>query len=428
MTRRPRSPDSDRDFQAWIDRAKRMPIDDVLRRLGHLPLADDRGGPCPRPGCCDPRKSARQSDRFSINRRKGLFYCRASGAGGPNFELVRHVTDMRFVDAVEFVSGEKPPSFSREETEAERAERFARLEQAERDAQARRAEQERTSAVYREDERRRAFKIWRKGVEIAGTPVEAYLARRGLVAPAQARLRYLADEPYYIEGPDKEPVELFRGPCMAAAMLRHDAQRGGEIFACLHRTWIDLDDSKGKRRIVDPDSGELIGAKKMRGSKKGASILLARKPDADGAIVRWFLGEGIENALSVWRALFEACDVRLDGAEFRAAGDLGNMSGKAAARAPHPSETFVDRAGRKRRRTVPGPDPLAPDDDPVIFIPAGVRELFLIEDGSSEPFFTDCAIRRAAARFARENPELEIRRIKSAPGLDHNAMLMEGAA
>jgi hypothetical protein len=75
---------------------------------------------------------------------------------------------------------------------------------------------------------------------------------------------------------------------------------------------------------------------------------------------------------------------------------------------------------------VPGPEPIEPDDDPVIAIPPGVSELYLIEDGSSEPFFTRCAIWRAAARFARENPALAIYRIAATPGLDHNEMLMAG--
>ncbi len=427
--KRERTPDEDREFRAWIAKAKdrrTAPIERIVEKLGWRAMADDRGGPCPRPGCIN--GLAKNSDRFSINRRKNLFFCRASGAGGSPIDLVQHVKDMPFMEAVEFVLDEKPPILARQETPAERRAREERLEREERAAEVRRRENDETAAKYRENERREAFKIWDRARDFEGSTAEAYLAKRGLVAPTEARLRSLPASGFWIEqiGADGEKkwIELFSGPAMAAAGTRFVPARGEEVFSFLHRTWIDLDDPKGKKRIVDPKTGELLPAKKMRGSKKGASILLARRPNAQGRIVRWFMGEGIENTLAVWRALVECNSPLLDGAEFRAAGDLGNMSGKSARNVAHPTATIVDTKGRTRRKMVAGPDPLDPDPDPVITLGPDVCELWLIEDGSSEPFFTDCAIRRAAARFARVYPDLTIYRIKATPGLDHNDMLL----
>lgn len=423
--KRERTPDENREFRAWIARAKdrrTAPIERVVERLGWRAMADDRGGPCPRPGCIN--GLAKNSDRFSINRRKNLFFCRATGAGGSPIDLVRHVRDMPFMEAVEFVTGEKPPILARVETDVERRARETRLEREERDAEVRRRENEETAKRFRESERHEAFKIWDRARTFAGSTAEAYLAKRGLIAPEEAHLRFLPESPFW-DGSVKEGGQvLFRGPAMAAAGTRWSPSRGCEVFSFLHRTWIDLDEPKGKRLIVDPKDGELLPAKKMRGSKKGASILLARKPDAQGRITRWFLGEGIENTLAVWRALVEAKSPLVEGAEFRAAGDLGNMSGKAARNVAHPTDTIVDTKGRVRKKMVQGPDPLDPDPDPVITLGPDVCELWLIEDGSSEPFFTQCAIKRAAARFARVYPDLTIYRIASTPGLDHNQMLI----
>mgnify|MGYP000862501834 CR=1 FL=1 len=422
--RRARSSEEEREFRAWIERAKRVPIDQVLRKLGGTPKPDDRGGPCPRPGCYSALKPLSQSDRFSINRRKNVFFCRFEDAGGPPFALVQHVKDLPFMDAVEFVSGEKPPIVGRQESDEERRERERKLEAEERDAARRRADAEKAEQSFRDVEISRAFEDWNRGKPIAGTIVVDYFEKRGLEPPPGARLRFLADAPYWDAPPHQGGSIQFRGPCMAAAGTRINPDTGKDEFRFLHRTWIDLAEPKGKKKILDKRSGDLISAKKMRGSKKGASILLARQRNADGAIVRWFLSEGIENGSAVWRALRDHGSPLLDGAEFRAAGDLGNMSGKAAKNVPHPTLTKTDTKGRVRRLLVPGSDPIEPDPDPVIGIPDGVAELYLIEDGSSEPFFTQNAIARAAARFLAAYPNLTIYKISAAPGLDHNDMLL----
>lgn len=410
MSRAPRTPDDERAFRAWIDRARNYPIERVAVAFGWRPRRDDQGGPCLRPGCIN--GPAAKSDRFSINRRKNLFFCRAGGAGGSPIDLVRHVTDLPFMDAVERVTGEKPPTLERTETPAERQAREARLEREELDAQARRADQEKQAADFRERERAAAFRIWRDGLPITGTLAEAYLRRRGVSAPPEAALRFMADAPFYDASENRV---VFRGPCMLAAMVRPDGR-----FSCLHRTWIDLDDPKGKKRVVDPKTGELTSAKKMRGSKKGASILLAR--DASRPIRRVFLSEGIENCLSVWIDLVERQSPLLEGAEFRAAGDLGNLSGRAAEMVAHPTETLVDAKGRVRKKRVPGPRPVEPDPDATIGLPENCAELWLVGDGSSEPFFTRCALERAAARFARDRDGLTIKLVMADAGVDFNDM------
>lgn len=423
--KRERTPEEDREFSAWIARARNAPIARTLEALGGRALSDDRGGPCPRPGCINGPRAT--SDRFSINRRKNLFFCRATQAGGSPIDLVRHVRDMPFMEAVEFVTNEKPPIASRVETAEERIAREKRLEQEERAAEQRARDAAVDSARFREQHREMGFKIWRKAKPIAGTLAQDYLALRKLRAPIEASLRFDPDAPFFDQA---EGRVLFRGPAMVAAMVRRDPDSGRDKFSCAHRTWIDLADPKGKKRVVDQKTGEIVSAKRMLGSKKGAYILLARKPNARGEIIRVFTSEGIENGLAVWCELDEMNSPLLDGAEFRAAGDLGNLSGVSAGSIAHPTDTFTDARGALRKKRVPGPVPRDPDPDPVIALPDGCEEEWLIGDGSSEPFFTRCALERAAARRARVDPDVVVRLIMANSGVDMDDMRMmkEGAA
>lgn len=411
-------PDADRAFSAWVARARNFPIERTAVEMGWTPRRDNVGGPCVRPGCID--GPARQSDRFSVDRRKNVFFCRKSGASGSPIDLVQHVTDLPFLDAVERVTGEARPSGAAGETEEQRARRIARLQAEEAAAKARAKQRDDEHARWREHYRERAFAIWRAGVAISGTPAQAYLRRRGIDAPAEAELRFAAELPLWSGGHGDAGAIVHRGPALLAAVRGPNGK-----FAAVHRTWIDLGEARGKLRLRDSaNPGEFLDAKKVLGSKKGGSILLAR--DAGAPIARLFLGEGIETVLSAWCGLRDADSPLLAGAEFRSSVDLGNLSGRAEKRVAHPSLTQTDAKGRVRRVMVPGPEPMVDDVDAIISVPEGVREIYLIGDGDSEPFFTRCALERAALRFARFHGDVVVRLVMADDGVDLNDMRIVG--
>lgn len=414
-----RSPADEAAFRDWIGRAKRVRIDDALRRLGGKPQFDNKGGPCPAPGCVRsfPSRHSGPSDRFSINRRKDVFFCRASGQGGGSIALVMHVQGAPFVEAVEFLTGEKPPETVQRETETERAARLAKLEaewQAAAEHAARLAQE---NEGYREAERRKAWGMWKQAVPIDGTATEQYRILRGLASlPATIAVRHLDDTPFWDKPPKDGGQIVHRGPAMALAITGPDGH-----FMGLHRTWIDLSQPKGKVLLPDRD-GELLPAKKVRGSKKGGSIFVAGV--AWDACVRMFMGEGYESVGAVFCSLRDFDAPILTGARFVSSVDLGNMGGSAERNVPHPDLRFTDRKGRIRRKMVAGPDPRVNDRDPVIAIPPTCRELYLIKDGDSDPFETQMCMERAAKRFARENPDLAIFQISATPGMDTADMRM----
>jgi hypothetical protein len=150
----------------------------------------------------------------------------------------------------------------------------------------------------------------------------------------------------------------------------------------------------------------------MRGSKTGAHILVAKAK----ALVprRLFLGEGIETVDSVFTAFMRARRGAADD-EFWAAGDLGNLAGRADKTVNHPTLKRPD--GKPSRVPYRFPDL----DDPGLSIPDAVEELILLGDGDSEKVLTEYAMERAARRYAREG---RVIRIAFAPaGLDFNDLL-----
>lgn len=407
-----RSPEQDAAFRQWVDRAKRAPIETVLRRLGAKPQVDNKGGPCPCPSCVS---ANRVSDRFSINRRKNLFFCRASGEGGGPIGLVMHVQGSAFVDAVEYVTGDAAPNNVQRETDTERAARLAKLEAETRAAEERARDAADKNEVYRDRERARAFALWKRAAPIDGTLTQRYLAQRGLALPANANLRHLDTSDFWDKPKTQGGRIIHSGPAMAAAITAADGS-----FMGLHRTWIDLAQPKGKAIVPNAETGEMLPAKKVRGSHRGGAIFLGGASRADTR--RVFMGEGIETTGSAYCALKDFEAPLLAGARFQAAVSLGNIGGRAAKSVPHPTLRFADKRGRVKPVRVPGPEPSPDDRATVIGLPERCDELYLIQDGDSEPFFTSNCMLRGAARFSRERPDLAVLLIRAADGLDLNDM------
>ena len=360
--------------------------------LGATFRGKSRYGACP---ICGGGKTAQ---RFEIKTKGGAqhWVCAVCNAGGDAISLVRAVKGCDFRAAIEELGGR--PSLSQAEMDKRAAERAAKASKAEADL-----------AKFRERARRELYAIWRAAAPIAGTPVEAYLRGRGIAWRLEAlQLRFVADLPYFHgEAEDergrKAPRLVHRGPAMLAPFVGADGR-----FMSLHRTWIDPDRPGAKATVADPDSGEILPAKKMRGHKLGGRLEIC----ADGDRAACASGEGIETTLSVR----ESCR---DGRFYFAAGDWGNMAGASIESVAHP--TLTQANGRPLR--VPGPDPDFTRE--AMAVPAECRELILLRDGDSDPFTTDLVMRRAAARHAA--PGRVVRVASPTPGADFNDML-RGAA
>jgi hypothetical protein len=181
------------------------------------------------------------------------------------------------------------------------------------------------------------------------------LHQRGLVVvpdwpKGAARLCYVDGMPYYcgeeVDGGGRKKARVIhRGPAMVAPIVRNGK------FSGLHLTYIDLTRPNGKAEILDPDTGEALPAKKVRGSKAAGAIELV-KIAPDSAPSQIIIAEGIETVLSAWLAM-KASGVDMALTEFWSAVDLGNLGGPATAQVAHP--TLTTASGRPRR--IPGPDP-----------------------------------------------------------------------
>lgn len=396
---------SDPDFAAWVEDARRVPILDAAREHGaHLKRSgQEHAGPCP---ICGGRR-----DKLAVHPIKGVFTCdHGSGPGGDVIALVQHLAGCTFTKACELLTGRPPPGRREAETAAEREERRVRMDQARQRRDAEAIEREKVEQDYRERERQRCRRFWEHSSPLSGTPAEAYLAKRNLICPPGARLRCARSHRLYASRRGQAPLLVHEGPAMFAAIVGPDG-----VFAGLHATWIDLDQDDGKARYADPETGEILPAKKVRGSKKGGRIELVRQASP----TRLFVGEGIETVLSVWRALSTRRPEFTLGAAFWSSVDLGNLTGPAAGQVQHPTLRIIDRRGSDRVKRVSGPEP-APDGI-AIAIPESVTELYLLGDGDSDRFTTETALERAARKHAR--PGRQIFAAFAPDGLDFNDVL-----
>ncbi|MBS9720192.1 P4 alpha zinc-binding domain-containing protein [Tianweitania sp. BSSL-BM11] len=378
----------------FVEEARAVTIAEAAPRLG-LKFSGKRQehpGPCPHCG---------GTDTFAFNTAKNKWNCRAGGIGGQDaIGMAAHVLglDQRsaFLDACSAVSGLPIPDEGRSETAEERSAREARLSDQKRRNEAEAARRATAQNAFRERERATALSILKAGMSLrslpAGGMVGTYLRGRGAGVPQADWLRIHPNLPYF-HGEDElgHPRAIWTGPAMVAAFLAAD----NTVLGC-HITWIDVDAGTKLRPILhDPETGEVLPTKKMRGTKKGGFIPLSGSRSAE----RWLGGEGIENTLAA--ALAEG--IRTDTFYF-AAGDLGNLAGSAdpASQFCHPTLTRTDKLGRVKPVMVAGPAP-KPDqaDDDAFLLPAHVTELMLLADGDSEPVMTASAMARAKARLRR---------------------------
>lgn len=350
-------------------------------------------GPCP---ICGGRVT---SQRFEILDNGESWVCAVCPDGGDVIRLVEKAEGCSFLAAIERLGGRASVDPGQAKALFDAREK-------------KRLEREKTAAGFREAERKRLFKTWKSRLAVHGTAVEAYAGGRALQLPAICPgLGYLPSAPYWHgEKVDsrghKSPVMIHSGPAMLAAFIRPDGKFGG-----LHTTWLTTDAVPSKAEIVDLASGEVLNSKKMRGSKTGAHIAIAM---TEAPPRRLIIGEGIETVLAVWTA-HQLAGREISDTAFWAAGDLGNVGGRAIETIAHPQLTRPN--GRALRVPGPYPDP----DDSGLAIPDSVQELILLGDGDSEPVLTQCAMERAARRYHR--PERSIRIAFAPAGQDFNDVL-----
>lgn len=386
-------------MRAFVEEARAVPIVEEAERRGwKLRRAGaELTGPCP---ACGGR------DRFSIHRSKGIFHCRGSRAGGDVIALVQYVDACDFLSACATLTGRQPP---KGEAAGPDIAELARREAERRAAVARR---EAEANLYRERERARMWDLW-QGAALArpGTATHDYLARRGILDFTGASIRHI-ERLGYFHGADGAPKKAVHyGPAMVAAIVGPNGR-----FAGAHLTW--LDPATGtKMALIDPEAGEALPAKKIRGSKRGGHIPLSRGGHLPRRLV---IGEGIETVLSV--RLSEAASGRdLSATLYWSSADLGNLGGPASETIPHPTDFSIDKRGARRARRVAGPVPSDDPEHPALMPPERTEEIILLGDGDSDRFTTEMTLKRAAARWARPG---RVIRIAWAPeGRDFNDVL-----
>ena len=364
-----------------LTRAKQVPMDQLIHMLeltGLKRCGVEWTGACPICG---------GTDRFSINTRKGLFQCRicqTAGGAGDGLALVQFVRSCDFKTAIDWLCGPDEGL-----TPEERARR-AKVAAENADRKAKLAEAFRVKAL------REARDIWQSGVAAEGSLVRDYLALRGITADLLGQmpisLRFHPSLPYMVQHPQTDAwIEAHRGPAMLAAIQGADLR-----FCGVHRTWFDPAAPLGKIVITHPVSGDVMGRKKIYGSKKGGVIRLSA-----GQSDTLVMGEGIETTLSA----------RVSGAYpqamFWAGVDLGNMAG--------------------RRQSGPGLKyaGLPAMDDAEAFVPPpGVTRLIYIQDGDSDPRETRAKLEAGLRRAMVKRPGLR-GQIAAAPvGFDLNDVLL----
>ncbi len=365
--------------------AKAIPMDQLADRLQIKDLVRTAGelvGPCP--GCGG-------TDRFSINPRKGVIFCRGCDAKGDQVALVQLTLGMDFRAALDWLVGPR-----QELTPQQQAEQRRR-------ADAFRRQREADAARHRADAIRQAREIWNAGRPADDTVVADYLDRRGLRLRAGAKLpRCFRFEPSArlvvpVAGRGREFQTVHEGPTMLSAIQAPDGSISG-----VHRTWIDLDQPKGKPVVAHPfKDGETVPAKKVYGSKKGGAIRLYTPRDATVMV----MGEGIETTLSAMfaRALPE-------GASYWAGVDLGNMSGQRKMGQGLKSAGIPDMEDR---------DAFVP--------PPWVQRLIFVQDGDSEPRLTRAKLLSGLRRAIARRPGLTAAIVHPGEGVDMNDLLT-GAA
>lgn len=237
-----------------IDAARAIDILVTARRYTALKRGGAAvwAGPCPVGG---------GFDRFSVNTRKQLWNCHGGSKGGDVIDLVVHARRVSFRAAVAELTGNA--ATANRNAASLVAHKRATQARSNGDADARR-------------NRDLALRIWREAGDPCGTPVETYLASRGLTLPVEAAseaLRLASRCPFGRGHTTPATVALVRD-------IRSDEPIG------IRRTALDLSDTK---RAIDGKDRMMLGP-------AAGGVVVKLTPDVGHCLA---IGEGIETTLSI---------------------------------------------------------------------------------------------------------------------------------
>jgi hypothetical protein len=241
------------EFQALVDRAKAMRIEDDAVRRGAKLRRQGRElvGPCPRCG---------GYDRFAIHTTKQIWNCRGCGTGGDVLALVQHVDGVGFVEAVHALASDASPNLSRQIP-------VPPHKPADDD--------------YEREQHAKAAWLWSQRRSIAGSIAERYLREaRGYTGSVPPTLGFLP------------PTKLDHHPALIASFALVGEVDPGMLGApqtvgSVHLTLLRLD-GNGKAEVDKP--------KIAIGSPRGRPITLAPPNDLLGLAIT----EGIEDGLTAY--------------------------------------------------------------------------------------------------------------------------------
>lgn len=360
----------------------------LVERIGRLvPLK--RRGPGLWWGCCPFHHEKTPS--FRVNETKGLWTCYGCGLGGDVVEFEMRSQGLGFVEAMKRLldeAGLAPDTPAAEDAAQRRRAYEAKLLAEE--------------AAHKAGEADRCRRIWAETVDPVGTIAEAYFASRGLTMPIGwfPRLRLHPGLKYWVE--DDRAERGYRCLGLFAALVGL-IQRGDGSPAGVHMTYLNEDGTK--LDFVDPETGEKVVARKMRGELSGGAIHLC-KPR--GGILG--IGEGWETCLHVLQAsLLLDDDQPYRGLPVWAALSLHNLGGGSKGTGEvHPLDPT-----KRLPSTVPDPR------RPGILPPPGVREVILLEDGDTK----DLAMGEALGTMAVNRwhaLDLTVKRMRAPVGMDYD--------
>lgn len=385
------SEDYETQFNRWRDDAEEADLVELIRGRGHKLSKAGREwvGPCPRCG---------GHDRFSINPQARVFNCRGFGGGG-YIDAVMHIDACTFLEACETMTGRPAPAKpgrKRKASPASREETAPPPAQAEEGSDFRSADTPAESDPLR-GAKRTFVELFDGAQVIAGTPVETYLAGRGL-APAPGwtfDLRYVDALPYmgFASPDDRDHSFLGKFPAMLAAI-----RNGSGDLIGVHRTYLD---PNGRGKLAPPGDRKRNSAKKIVGRVLGGLIWLS--PRRSGLLT----GEGIETTRSGYLLGIGGGDVG-----YAASVTLGNMAGAPTGNIQHPTIP---------KRSVPNgdPDPERPGFEP----PGETEEIYFLGDGDSDGPFTLAQLLLAGRRHRSAGRQVFF--AMAPAGKDWNDVLME---
>lgn len=336
---------------------------------------------------------AERTPSFTVDPRRGVFYCFATQQGGDAITLVMLVVGVDFVTAAQTIADRcmngvpmvsADPDDVRRRT-ADRERQMADLAAKELAEQAGRI--------------RAAETIWRYSVDGEISPVAAYLAARGVDLAAMARIygrRVPASIRFHASLRNGRGDGMHVGP----AMVGHIVDRHGNMTG-VHRTWLSYD---GTGKAALPKDR----IKLTLGRVWGSFGVLTPLDCSDHAVV----GEGYETTLTVIAALARRGE-RVVGLS---ALSLGNLAGGAMG----PGKPHPHMPGRRLPGSVPDPS------KPGMIPPIGIKRMTILRDADGrDPAAVDATIERAIAKYRMFVPHVRV--ATPAAGCDFNDMITRAA-